>query len=397
MIGQVGTFDIENYGDLLYPVIFQSMMRSRGWVDEVEKVSFLDGEAPGQAGYYTKKIQDVLDESKNRVRNLVVGGGDILRTDKEMLASHYEKQYQTRKEKNYLYKLRRKLFGNPSLTNEFVRRYMNYDAVGPFIIDAGKFDSVDSVAFCSCGVPFRFEEYESAAISEAFDSAKFIYLRDEQSKEKLRAAGVKSNIQVAPDLLVTLSDFFDYKKEKGKGSGILSKNGVDIAKKVLCFQCPPTSFIMLSEIAKKLCEYRENNNAEVVLMPVGYYHGDHYAMKKISEISNGKLKYIGVYSIYEMLSLIAASDVFVGTSMHGNITAFSYGIPHLFAPISVDKLDGFLGQVGLDYRSKILSYDEMGERIHAIESLGRDHIFEKVRVAKNKVHNMFDSLYSVLS
>jgi polysaccharide pyruvyl transferase WcaK-like protein len=45
--------------------------------------------------------------------------------------------------------------------------------------------------------------------------------------------------------------------------------------------------------------------------------------------------------VFDMLAIIAASDVFVGTSLHGNITAFSFGIPHVFGPCRSLKSTAF--------------------------------------------------------
>jgi hypothetical protein len=84
MIGHLGTFDVENYGDLLYPIVFAKLVNQ-----QVRHYSLLAGVAPHQAGFETESIRSLFQNGHAAPRTLVIGGGDILRTDWDFVARHY--------------------------------------------------------------------------------------------------------------------------------------------------------------------------------------------------------------------------------------------------------------------------------------------------------------------
>jgi hypothetical protein len=98
-----------------------------------------------------------------------------------------------------------------------------------------------------------------------------------------------------------------------------------------------------------------------------------------------------------MLSIITASSVFIGTSMHGNITAFSYGIPHLVAPINVDKMRGFLDVCNLSNNLLLDSWKEMAEKLDFLDTLERDYFSSRAIIAKDKIYKVTDNIFKLIS
>src|SRR2546423_14848772 len=88
-ISHLGTFDVENYGDLLYPLVFRHMLKGRDARLKVRHYSLLDGDAPQEAGFKTHAARSLFEAGRDAPRRVVVGGGDILRTDWETVAAHY--------------------------------------------------------------------------------------------------------------------------------------------------------------------------------------------------------------------------------------------------------------------------------------------------------------------
>ena len=394
MICQVGTFDVENYGDLLYPIVFKHMFTSRGGIDEVVKLAFLKGKAPRGAGFEVANISKALSSGRKGSLSIIVGGGDIIRCDWAGMAAHYATQYTNAGNLTFLNKLKTRLRGPRSSSDEFRSKFMSYEAVGPFILDPSKINSVRTLSYCSCGVPFEFHESVKTRVKAAFNAANFIYLRDNQSRKKLLDIGVNKTIHVAPDMVVTLSDFYDKHTEKQKGIEILSSFGVDISKKVLCYQCPKITIAKLKHISDVLQSYGESRGFEVVLLPLGWCHGDEKQLKDILDLSGGKFKYIDVCSIHDIISVISAADLFFGTSLHGNITAFSFEIPHIFAPITgVDKIQGFLEQTNLDNRLQLNSYRNFESVADWAMSVSANEHSLRISHAKERAHAVFDRLY----
>jgi hypothetical protein len=89
-----------------------------------------------------------------------------------------------------------------------------------------------------------------------------------------------------------------------------------------------------------------------------------------------------------MIRVIAASNIFIGTSLHGNITAFSFGIPHLFGPLSVDKAEGFLSVVNLPPELKLGTWNEINDKIDIIDGLDEGFFSRLASEAKSKVYQV---------
>ena len=103
-----------------------------------------------------------------------------------------------------------------------------------------------------------------------------------------------------------------------------------------------------------------------------------------------------VYSIVDIIGIIASSDLFVGTSLHGNITASSFGIPHLPGPLPEDKADGFLSIVNLPAELKLGSWNEINDKIDLAVKLRPEFFAQRAREAKERVYQVIDELFQVL-
>jgi hypothetical protein len=402
MISHLGTFDVENYGDLLYPIVFGHLLNKNG-SRQVRHYSPLPTMAPQEAGFETDAINTLFAQTTGP-HNLIIGGGDLLRADWEVFASHYSANshgsYRGLRRSvgpvnalNYL--LRTKIpRGQPAIffAGRFRSRWLNYDNAGPFLIDSERLPRGSSVSYLSCGVPHEFTAAERESVKRVLNQARFIYLRDEQSAEKLRRSGVEREIHVAPDLAVTLSDQFDKSEQMLRGREIVSTIGIDPESSFLCFQCKPYPDFHEEEIVDELKRYHERTKRPVVLLPIGHCHGDAQFLQDLARRSSGLLKYADVYSIADIISVIAASDLFIGTSLHGNVTASSYGIRHLFGPLPVDKSAGFLDVMNLPAELLLRSWSEMNERIDFAIELGHEFFSKQAALGKAKVYRVVEEM-----
>jgi hypothetical protein len=396
VLSQFGTFDVENYGDLLYPILFEKLLRQRSETGELRLFSLTGGPSLHDAGRRTSPIRDLFSSSLEHPHTLIVGGGDLLRTDWDKMASHYRpigSQQNEPPSRSLWRRWVRKNVNQPvEAESAFRRRHMNYPAVGPFIIEARQDSNVTSVTYCSCGVPFRFDATEAKMVAAAFNKSSFLYLRDHQSRNVLIDAGVTREIHVAPDLVVALSDFFHAAPEREKGLACLQKHGLNLQRPILCFQSNPQDRKPHAELLKQLKSYQKRTACEIVLLPLGWCHGDSQYLKHLAQDSGQSFKYLELHSIFDIIAVLAASDVFVGTSLHGNITAFSFGVPHLFGPIDVAKREGFLEVVKLQPDLKLQSWAELNEKLDLATDLGRAYFTDHAIAAKRRVHEVFDLL-----
>jgi polysaccharide pyruvyl transferase WcaK-like protein len=247
-------------------------------------------------------------------------------------------------------------------------------------------------------VPHDFAPDEREEVARVFEAARFVYLRDEQSAEKLRRCGVRRELHVAPDLVVLLGGQLGREAEAAKGRALLESFGVDTSVPVLCFQSMPYPGFDAAEIARQLTRFRQDSWGEVVLLPLGRCHGDAEFLRRVSEASVGGLGFTlaDVERLSDAVSIIAACDLFVGTSLHGNVTAFSFGVPHLHGPLPADKAAGFLRTAGLPEWLKLDTWGELYEKSGEASLLGAEFFAARADAAREKVKRAVDALLDAL-
>ena len=135
MIGQLCTCDVENFGDLLYPVIFRKMAEKHGIVSAIVPLSFFQGPAPCDSGYVVQGINEVIESPRQSLSHLVIGGGDILRTDVDTFVGHYHSIFKKRAGDHFLFQMKKTFLGGQHLRNEFIKQFMGYSPIAPFILD----------------------------------------------------------------------------------------------------------------------------------------------------------------------------------------------------------------------------------------------------------------------
>ena len=85
-IGLFGTFDVENYGDLLFPLIAEAELTERLGTVNLHRFSYND-KAPPDWPYKVTSVVD-LPQMASALDGVLVGGGFIIRFDKEVAPAY---------------------------------------------------------------------------------------------------------------------------------------------------------------------------------------------------------------------------------------------------------------------------------------------------------------------
>lgn len=93
-------------------------------------------------------------------------------------------------------------------------------------------------------------------------------------------------------------------------------------------------------------------NATILLLPIGRCHNDHEILDQIEKAGKGQFQLISEYlETLEVAAVISHAKAFLGTSLHGAITAFAYRIPSLtYSSANLTKLEGFLDLIDSNER-----------------------------------------------
>lgn len=408
---QFCTSDVENFGDILYPILLDRILVGRYPKAKIGKYAFISGDAPLNAGYSNINIRSLFGGNIESMP-LIIGGGDIIRTDDLVVAGHYRSYYPDliKRQKNQVKPV---LIGTSRDTN-FVMHY--YYTPTPELIDEAWFKrelmppcelsfmlspetcpATNKVAFFSVGVPFEIEAKYHDFVESAFNKANYIYVRDRQSREKLLKAGVRNDIVVAPDVAVLTSKFFPKNELDNLKNEALNSIGFDSDQNYFCYQMSEVGINNVHQIARSLSVITKKYGLKTVLLPLGLCHGDLSALQAVSNLVPNVARVLKTNNIWHMLAVIAHSVLFAGVSLHGNLVAYSYDIPHLFMPLNVEKITGVMDILKISPQCRLAHWEELQLSIsNLFESkeaiINRDHRIESLEKTMIAAYALLDSI-----
>lgn len=309
-IAQIGTFDVENFGDLLFPTVLEHRFSQ----------CIIDMYSPN--GNMAKPFEETkhvfsVSELEKRCQSqkydlIVIGGGDIIRIEKN-IAANYAMDY------------------HASI------------ATWQLPIIVGKKYHIPVVFNCP-GVPADFGVCEKKLTKILLENVDYVSVRDNISKRYLEACGVK-NIQVVPDTVYTIPDCYRKEDLAETRKNLIKEGWIPDWENYIIFQHNTVNDAEdIEKIKALLKRLAEEKGYQILLLPIGYVHSDISFMKHLLEegeqnlfLCNEKL------SPKQMCAVLAGSNGYIGTSMHGAIVSYAYGKPIVsINTANMSKITGFL-------------------------------------------------------
>jgi polysaccharide pyruvyl transferase WcaK-like protein len=329
-----GTFDVDNYGDHLFPRIATHELTRRipgasvepwspyGWLhptplDDGCPASPLGPWTAGRAGAFARAYDGVL-----------VGGGEIVHLNDPLLAPVY---------------------GTPPAELE---------ALGPsrcFVENLGpQLERDCPVVWHAVGVPVETDPAQARRLAGALRERAYVAVRDHDSERRLRDAGVTGDISVVPDSGLLLQRVLPE---------ALLRDRLEILRRRRCYPPGPTLVVQgcdllvphADRIAAALCERldRSAEPTDVVLLETGRCRAD-------GRFADALAERLGPRRTWRLPADAGVSDIaaavwggvgFAGSSLHGSITALVCGRPFVIVdPAHEPKLAGFAALAGVDDR-----------------------------------------------
>jgi len=303
-----GTFDLANFGDLLFPRIFVHEMTRRLPRADVRVFSPLGYEhpVPLDGGFVAEPLgewsRERVGELAEELDLIAIGGGEIIHTGDELYARYYD------------------------IAPEDARRL----APSAFFLDGLGPDAERRcpVAWHAVGVPFDIVGEDAARIRTALASRAYVSVRDELSRQRLVRAGVEREIAVVPDSgflaeRVLPRPLLEKRLRylRAIGSYPVSEPPVVVQGSVLLVE-------RAEEIGSALRAALEERPAPVVLLETGPCHGDgEFADALARHLTGPVFRMHGGVGLEDIASAIVHARAFVGISMHAAVIAFAYGVP----------------------------------------------------------------------
>ena len=316
-ISVFGTFDVENYGDLLFPLLVRHELCREN--DVLNLFSPLGVPVPWAD---TLPPRPVGEAAATRADLCIVGGGNIISAEPTPLPA-YEK-----------------LGGYRTLA------YPSLWLGAALVAAANELRLVWNAPGLPSAIKRRWARELCALTLPACDH---VAVRDAQSRTWLAA---QRPVSVVPDVALGLSRLWPAEDLAASARTAFLSRGVEPPPRWLVFHFNDRYLAGgVEEAVAAAGAIAAAAGAFPVLIAIGPCHGDGELARAIAARMPTCLAVDRPAGLKEVAGLIAHAAGYVGSSLHGLITALSYRRPAVaIARTSMPKFQGFLEQLGLTHR-----------------------------------------------
>ena len=327
-----GAFDRYNYGDILIPIILSKYLQNNGF-GNIEYSSLKNADLSPFGGFRCTPL-DLQHITKNST--IIVAGGEVLNVDWTSITSYFMGWFGNR-----CIRIARLVFPRGWI-NFLCIKIMNGQFKYPYLIEKSNIQNHIQVIYNGVGgVSIKASDN---TIKSILLDADLVSVRDANASHILKSKW-KINNKLTPDIANAVSKFYPKDKlleattQKTNAFIFENQNGY------FCFQMAKQyTNGKLSTIIDSLSKILSGGTS-IALLPLGIVsgHEDHNLLEEIYQrLSSENVFLLQDINLIDSISLIAHSSVFTGTSLHGNITAMSYAVPHFPLNQDVAKLTNYV-------------------------------------------------------
>lgn len=285
-----GVFDLVNYGDHLFPEVFDREMKKRGIECEITLFSIYRCK---QAFNKEKEVYSIYDlEEMHRKCNfdaVIVGGGDII---------HYE-----------------------SFKHLMEGEYRNYPIYDLWIIPSiFSYKNGVKLIWNALGIPFDFSGAKAMLTKILVEQVDYIAVRNKQSALALIYSGIsEKKVFVVPDTALVLDE--SYKANTEFPVNIDSGNEKYVVVHLSKLMPVEEEQDVINEL-----DVLYNKGFQIVLLPLAYTNDDdHYLVEFSKKCNVPCITFEKKLALKEIVKVIASCEMYIGVSFHGAVTAYSFG------------------------------------------------------------------------
>ncbi|MEZ4334527.1 MAG: polysaccharide pyruvyl transferase family protein [Myxococcota bacterium] len=318
-IAHFGTFDVENYGDLLFPLVLERRLAGRGHA--IVHVSPVGG---GPVWRHCVETISVDDAMAQRFDAIVIGGGHTIHGQPSDVAA-----YRAAGDRGLL-----------AYSDLWLRStLLACEQALPLVWNAP-------------GVPGPFPSETAVLVRWAAEQADRIALRDGTSLGFLRGAGFTGEATVALDTAIDVDALWSPAELDAAWREVFRARGLAVPERAIALHFN-ARFLQagVEEVAARLDALGLRSGSMPVLLALGPCHGDVELVRAISSAMTTPHAAIGpVEDLVELVACLRGASLYVGSSLHGGVTARAFDRPAILvapeAPGAASKRRSFLALHG---------------------------------------------------
>ncbi|HUP87470.1 MAG TPA: polysaccharide pyruvyl transferase family protein [Acidimicrobiales bacterium] len=374
-VAVLGTFDVDNYGDHLFPRIAVAELTRRlpgatvdcyGPFGPLHPTRFTGGPPIRPLGPWE---DGRLDRFADTYHGMVVGGGELLHLDDLLLAGFY---------------------GVEPAEVELVQPSRWFlEGVG-----AAREERCP-VLWHAIGVPYDLSCTQAARVRSALAHRAPPVVRDAFSRDRLLAAGVLPPVVVAPDSGLLVDRLWDGDELEDRLRRLRAR-GRHPEESALVVQGCDLLVPWADAIAGAARRLARAHAMHLVLLETGCCRGDAVfadaVARRLGQEPHHRIP--ADADLADVAAVLATAGLFVGSSLHGAITALVHGRPFVVMNLGIEsKLRGFARSAGLHHRV-VEDIDAIGPV--ATAALREPPLVELVADLQAQVDRHFDALASAI-
>ena len=289
-VAVVGTFDVANFGDLLFPMLACRELTARIPGCEVIPFSYQQMSACSWP-FDVRPLRDLAGEIDN-FDLLLVGGGDLVRFDKDVAPG----------------------YGPADIGLQHPTAYW----LMPTILAAGR---GVPVAWNAIGVLPDTPVWAEPMLRQAIDAVDYVAVRDQASAAELRRIGAGERLRIVPDTAFSLRALLPNKGPSRDFKAFAKTRGLDMPYVVVHAAAALTEH---ASTLRRMLGVLQSKGYKVLELPIGPVHGDRCGLLGIEDAISGD----GLIEAPLLLAeVVANSDAIVAMSLHLSIAGLVHGVP----------------------------------------------------------------------
>jgi lipopolysaccharide transport system ATP-binding protein len=291
MIAMFGTFDVENFGDLLFPFILKYELSERRPDQEVRLFSYRA--LSKENWYYDVGELSTFRESVGDFDLIVIGGGHLVRFDKAVAPGYHPQVLGLHHPTSY--------WLNPAL--------LGISCCIP-------------IAWSAVGVSTNIPTWSHQLVRAALEGSDYVSVRDQVSFEALSSLQPRCETHIVPDTAFGISRIISLGHEGQEFREFINTHS--LSEKYIVCQPSPMLFPWANDVLRTLALFREHGY-DVVILPISPTLGD--SSLYFHTLGEG-IRYVEKWPHpLSIAEIIARSTAVIGISLHLSIVALVFGVP----------------------------------------------------------------------
>lgn len=393
-IAIVGAFDRHNYGDLLFPLIVEYAAKHFGYEGQCQSYGVIASDLSRYGAQPTLALRALFDRRRSAPALVVVAGGEVLPATFGKIIGYLAPAPLDRS----VARMTRWL--GPRWSARVASKLTGIPSDLPFVFSGDEFGVKVPVSYNAVGCSHldTAASFSASVLRSKLRSSYFVSVRDELSRAKLREIGV-ANVSLAPDSAVLVSTLYPKAVLAQRHSEAVAALQRRFPQGYVCVQSAwRYVHYRLESVVEAVAALQRAVQLPVVLFTIGLAtgHSDDETVRAVATRLGSPERFASLSSasVVDIASTIAHSRLYAGTSLHGAVTALSYGVPHIgLEAETVTKLAAFLATWSVPHAHRVSPYASLASA--ALELLPHDsNAWSSHRAQLNQL--AFENLQRVL-